>query len=69
MKKDSKGLKCIIIDDDPLITDLVLHYTDKCDNIDYCLACNDSIEGLKLLGSGTFDILFLDYNIHERVKA
>lgn len=63
MKSDNDKLKCIIIDDDPLMTDLVLHYSDKCEDIDYCVACNDSIEGLKLLGGGTFDILFLDYNM------
>jgi DNA-binding LytR/AlgR family response regulator len=56
-------LKCIIIDDDPLITDLVAHFADKCDLIDYCVTCNDSLEGIKLLTNGTFDILFLDYNM------
>lgn len=55
--------KCLIIDDDPLVTDLVLHYAEKCDLIDYCVSCNDSVEGAKLLVDSDFDILFLDYNM------
>ena len=58
-------LKCLIIDDDPLITDLVKHFSDKCELIDYCVACNDSVEGLKLLTNSEFDILLLDYNMPD----
>ncbi|MDF1695227.1 MAG: LytTR family DNA-binding domain-containing protein [Saprospiraceae bacterium] len=58
-------MKCIIIDDDPLITDLVMHFSDKCELIEYCVACNDSVEGLKLLTNSNFDILFLDYNMPD----
>jgi DNA-binding LytR/AlgR family response regulator len=57
------GFRCIIIDDDPLITDLVLHFSEKYDLIDFCVGCNDAVEGLKLLQNGSFDILFLDYNM------
>lgn len=56
-------MKCIIIDDDPLITDLMAHFAEKCEKIEYCVVCNDSVEGLKLLTNSTFDILFLDYNM------
>lgn len=56
-------MKCLIIDDDPLITDLVQHFADKCELIEYCVSCNDSIDGLKLLTNSQFDILFLDYNM------
>lgn len=56
-------MKCIIIDDDPMITDLVSHYAEKYEPIEYCVACNDSVEGLKLLTNSNFDILFLDYNM------
>ncbi len=58
-------MKCIIIDDDPLITDLVLHYADKCELISSCLACNNAVDGLKLLSNGAFDLLFLDYNMPD----
>lgn len=55
--------KCLIIDDDPTITDLVMHYADKCEDIEYCISCNDPVEGLKLLVNSRIDILFLDYNM------
>ncbi len=58
-------MKCLVIDDDPLITDLVKHFSEKCELIDYCVVCNDSIEGLKLLTNSQFDILLLDYNLPE----
>lgn len=56
-------MKCLIIDDDPLITDLVVHFAEKCDLIEYCVSCNNSIDGLKLLTDSSFDVLFLDYNM------
>ncbi len=56
-------LKSIIIDDDPLITDLITHFVDKTEEIEYCVTCNDSVAGLKLLGNGSFDLLFLDLNM------
>ena len=46
-----------------MITDLVVHYAEKYKSIEYCVACNDSVEGLKLLTNSNFDILFLDYNM------
>ena len=57
------GYKCIIIDDDPLITDLVMHFSEKCQHIDFCVGCNDAVDGLKLLSNGHYDILFLDFNM------
>ena len=63
MKTFCLVLKCIIIDDDPLITDLVQHFSEKCELIEYCVACNDAVEGLRLLTNSNFDLLFLDYNM------
>jgi DNA-binding LytR/AlgR family response regulator len=59
----SNMLKCLVIDDDPLITDLLQHYCSKVDAIEYCLTCNNSIDGLQLLSNQQFDLLFLDYNM------
>lgn len=57
--------KCLIIDDDPLITDLVTHFCSKIDAIEYCLSCTNPVDGLKLISNQEFDILFLDYNMPE----
>lgn len=57
------GLKCIIIDDDPLITDVVDHYCSKIAAIDYCVTCNNAVDGLKLISTQDFDLVFLDFNM------
>ena len=56
-------LKCIVIDDDPTITDLISHFCDKHDMADYCIECNNAIDGLKLISQQSFDLVFLDYNM------
>ncbi|MCB0706570.1 MAG: response regulator transcription factor [Saprospiraceae bacterium] len=58
-------IKCLIIDDDPLITDLIQHYCSKVPEIEYCISCNQALDGLKLISNQDFDILFLDYNMPE----
>lgn len=57
------NLKCIVIDDDPTITDLISHFCDKHHSVEYCIECNNPIDGLKLISSQEFDIVFLDYNM------
>ena len=58
-------LKCIVIDDDPLICDLIQHFCSKVSAVEYCIACENALDGLNLLTSQSFDILFLDYNMPE----
>ena len=59
------NLKCLVIDDDPLICDLVQHFCSKIKEIDYCLAADNALDGLNLLTSQNFDVLFLDYNLPD----
>lgn len=56
-------LKCIVIDDDPTITDLISHFCSKHDLVDYCIECNNAIDGLKLISQQAFDLVLLDYNM------
>jgi len=56
-------LRCIVIDDDPTITDLISHFCDKHSSIDFCIECNNAVDGLKLISSQDFDLVFLDYNM------
>lgn len=58
-------LKCLVIDDDPLICDLVQHFCSKVNQIDFCLAADNALDGLNLLTSQPFDLLFLDYNLPD----
>ena len=56
-------IKCLVIDDDPLITDLLQHFCSKVEQIEYCIICNNPMDGLQLLTNQDFDLLFLDYNM------
>lgn len=58
-------LKCCVIDDDPLICDLIQHFCSKVAEIDFCLSASTALEGLSLLTSQSFDLLFLDYNLPD----
>ena len=58
-------LTCLVIDDDPLICDLIQHFCSKISQIDYCLAAENALDGLSLLTSQPFDLLFLDYNLPD----
>ncbi len=58
-------LKCLVIDDDPLICDLIQHFCSKVSQIDFCLASNNALDGLSILTSQPFDLLFLDYNLPD----
>ena len=58
-------LKCIVIDDDPLICDLIQHFCSKVSFVEYCIACENAMDGLNLLTSQPFDVLFLDYNMPD----
>ena len=58
-------LRCIVIDDDPLICDLIQHFCSKVSFVEYCIACENPLDGLNLLTSQSFDVLFLDYNMPD----
>lgn len=58
-------LRCIVIDDDPLICDLIQHFCSKVSSVEYCIACENAMDGLNLLTSQNFDVLFLDYNMPD----
>ncbi len=59
------ALKCLVIDDDPLICDLIQHFCSKVRQVDFCLAADNALDGLNLLTSQPFDLLFLDYNLPD----
>jgi len=62
---ENQLLNILVIDDDPLITDLISHFCEKADAINSCITCNNGIEGLRLWTEGDYDILYLDYNMPD----
>lgn len=58
-------LNCLVIDDDPLICDLIEHFCSKIERIDYCISVETAMDGLSLLSSQDFNVIFLDYNLPQ----
>lgn len=59
------SLKCLVVDDDPLIGDLIKHFCSKTEQIEFCLVASTAMDGLNLLGSGNMDLVFLDYHLPD----
>lgn len=57
--------KCLIIDDDPLICDLLKHFCSKQDWIGSTLTVRDGSQALHALEAESFDLIFLDYNLPD----
>ncbi len=61
----SNRYKCLIVDDDPLIGDLIKHFCTKSGLVEYCILSSTARDGLMLLTSGDIDLVFLDYNLPD----
>lgn len=59
------AIRCLVIDDDPLIGDLIKHFCSKTDKISYCILAQNATDGLSLLSAGGLDLIFLDYNLPD----
>lgn len=58
-------MKCLIIDDDPLICDLIEHYCRKTDLITSVTITYSGFESLNLINANSFDLIFLDYDLPD----
>jgi DNA-binding LytR/AlgR family response regulator len=61
----STGYKCLIVEDDPLICDLLSHFCEKSGSVRYSIAVSECREGLQLLSTEDFDLIFLDFNLPD----
>lgn len=59
------SLKALIVDDDPLIGELLHHFCKKSSRFSYSVAVERCGEALKLLSTEDFDLVFLDYNLPD----
>ena len=58
-------MKCLIVDDDPLICDLLEHFCSKIDGITSVVTTISGFESINLINSSPFDIILLDYNLPD----
>lgn len=58
-------LRCLVIDDDPLICDLIKHFCTKIPQVLYCISAGTGRDGLQVLSSQEINLIFLDYNLPD----
>jgi two-component system, LytTR family, response regulator len=58
-------MKCLIVDDDPLICDLLEHFCSKIDAIKQIDIANDGYQSINLINNETFDLILLDYDLPD----
>ena len=56
---------CLIIDDDPLICDLLEHFCSKSGLIDNAISVQNCQDGLRLLATEDYDLILLDFNLPD----
>lgn len=57
------GIKCLIIDDEPLAINIIKNYLEKIDDIELVKTFNNAIEALNFLKEHEVDLIFLDINM------
>lgn len=58
-------MQCLIIDDDPIICDLLKHFCGKIDQISAVTTTNSGFESINLINQNSFDIILLDYHLPD----
>jgi two-component system, LytTR family, response regulator len=58
-------MKCLVVDDDPLVCEMVESWLSGFDGVEYCLKANDGMTALNLVSTGEIDLLFLDLQIPD----
>lgn len=58
-------MKCLVVDDDPLVCETVESFLSRAGGVEYCLKASDGLTALNLLSTGSFDVVFLDLQMPE----
>lgn len=58
-------MKGLIVDDDPLMCDLLEHFCSKINDITSVVTTTSGFESVNLINSSLFDIILLDYNLPD----
>ncbi len=58
-------MTCLIVDDDPLICDLIEHFCSKINDISSVTTTTSGFESINLINTSSFDIIFLDFNLAD----
>ena len=53
-------IKCLIVDDEPLATEIIESYLDRLDDMEVVAKCNNALRAFEILQKEDIDLLFLD---------
>jgi len=56
-------MRCLVVDDDPLVCETVESFLGRIEGVDYCLQAGDGVTALQLLSGGGIDAAFLDLQL------
>ena len=59
-----KGLRCLVVDDEPLATDVVVGFLQRLD-IQFITRCENGIDAFRQLQEASFDLVFLDIEMPQ----
>ncbi len=59
------SMKCLVIDDDPLVGETLAHFASRIEGIESCDFAQDGYTALNLLSAGRCDLVFLDLEMPE----
>lgn len=62
---NTKNINCLVVDDDPLIGDLIKHFCSKHEWIDSCVSVMNGSQALHAVNAGSYDLIFLDFNLPD----
>jgi two-component system, LytTR family, response regulator len=58
-------MRCLIVDDDPVICDLLEYFCQKAESISSVTKTNSGFESVNLINNNMFDGIFLDFNLPD----
>ncbi|PKA98735.1 LytTR family two component transcriptional regulator [Flavobacteriaceae bacterium MAR_2009_75] len=58
-------MKCLIVDDDPLICDLLEHFCGKIDEVTGIVVAASGFEAVNLINGAYFDLVLLDFDLPD----
>lgn len=61
----SKKIRCVVIDDEPAATDVIVRYIQSINALELAGVYHDSLDALELLGGDHADLLFLDIQMPQ----
>ena len=62
---EPNNINCLVVDDDPLIGDLIKHFCSKHDWIASCVSVMNGSQALQAISADQYDLIFLDFNLPD----